>query len=408
MIKLHAAGNVLTCVRSEPIVQGQQQTIIAEVTLSAEWAGYNVLVAWRGSGTERSVALSNGKCIVPWEVLTRATSLTVAVTGTLGEKVLSTSYALVGQILPGPVASMPGGVATPTPYEHMVQAAQAASTSAIAAAARSEAIAVAVTAAGAALEDLPDKIAAIEELRTAIAAAANDARDSAAMTSVAASLLEQYGIISGIEAVAIPVQWYVGVASISNKFFVLRSTAAAVMTMSLDEESAPIEEPPPAEDDPPPPGEELPPIEGDEGGDGIVGEPDNPGLIIALEYAGYITGWVSGTELYLSKSSSGALTDKHTSTGRYVVLDYETSKYYICLDGVVGDELTTFDDYIIVNPAAGKLYMTDDGTYWVWSGYEYIVADLSVLIGGGKSLLERLLALEIQLNSIVDALEEVV
>lgn len=75
---------------------------------------------------------------------------------------------------------------------------------------------------------------------------------------------------------------------------------------------------------------------------------------------------------------------------------------------MVGAEITTFDNAAIINPATGKLYMTADGTYWVWDGREYIVADMSTLIGGGQSLLERLVALEIRFGTIIEALEEVV
>lgn len=226
--------------------------------------------------------------------------------------------------------------------------------------------------------------------------AAREAETHAATARAMLTVLADSGVGVDVSAIATPVKWYSGEhTALQNKLFMERSSSAAAMVMSLDEDALPDEAPLPSEG-------------GDEGG--TPGEDPNPGVpIYPTVYSGLVSGWLSSGTLYLSRNrDTGALSAPFTTAGLYLGLDRTTLRYYKITDGVVtATPLDTLSNETIINPANDKIYQTADGTVYVWIGYKYLVLDLSSIDGDGVSMLERLLGMQERMSVVDDALEDI-
>lgn len=226
--------------------------------------------------------------------------------------------------------------------------------------------------------------------------AAREAEMHAATARAMLTVLADSGVGVDVSAIATPVKWYSGEhTALQNKLFVERSSSAAAMVMSLDEDALPDEDPLPSEG-------------GDEGEK--PGEDPNPGVpIYPTVYSGLVSGWLSSGTLYLSRNGdTGALSAPFATAGLYLGLDRTTLRYYKITDGVVtATPLDTLSNETIINPANDKIYQTADGTVYVWIGYKYLALDLSSIDGDGVSMLERLLGMQERMSVVDDALEDI-
>lgn len=236
-------------------------------------------------------------------------------------------------------------------------------------------------------------------LAAAEAAATEATREAAAHAATAQAVLEvlrDCGVSLDVERVATPVKWYSGeYTALQNKLFMERSVSAAVV-MSLDDDTLPSDDP-------------LPGDGGDAGE--TPGEDPNPGVpIYPTVYSGLVSGWLSNGTLYLSQNKdTGALSAPFAETGLYLGLDYTTLRYYKITDGTAASiPLESLSEDTIVSPASGKIYQTADGTTYIWTGTEYLPIDLSAMQGEGLSMLDRIIAMQAQMDAIASALEEVV
>lgn len=251
------------------------------------------------------------------------------------------------------------------------------------------------------IENLKADVLAAAE--TAVTEATREAATHAATAQTVLEVLRDCGVSLDIERTAIPVKWYSGEhTALQNKLFVERSSSAAAMVMSLDDENIP-DETVPDEADPPT----------DEGGGGgeTPGEDPNPGVpIYPTTYSGFAAGWLSEGTLYLSRdASTGALSSPFSEQGLYLGLDLAALHYYKITDGTAeSTPLETLGNDSIVEPAKSKIYQIADGTNYIWTGTEYLTIDLSSMQGEGLSMLDRIIAIQAKIDAIASALEEVV
>lgn len=219
-------------------------------------------------------------------------------------------------------------------------------------------------------------------------AAASRAEGHAGVAQAMLTVLNDSGVGMDMSALAVPVKWYDGDhTALHGELFAERTEAAAVMAMSLD-------------------GEDPAPSEGGDEGE-KPGEDPNPGVpIYPTVYSGVVSGWLSGSTLYLSKNrDTGELSEPFEADGLYLGLDREVLRYHDITDGVVSAEvIETLSGEKVVNPEADRIYQTADGTVYVWIGYKYLALDLSAL-QEGASLIERLLNLQARIGVVDDALD---
>lgn len=100
------------------VVGGSQNYLHARFTFCAEWADMAVVAVFStNSGKHYSVAIENGECLVPWEVLLGAEFWV----GVFGGDRLTTSTTRV-PVKPGvKLNASPGGQPTPSAYEALVK-----------------------------------------------------------------------------------------------------------------------------------------------------------------------------------------------------------------------------------------------------------------------------------------------
>lgn len=114
MFYLNAEKNKLTVQQKEPVTSGSVNVYTVQIEFSEDWDNLDKTAVFRAGCVKRSVAIADGKCTIPGEVLGSAGHCLMAgVCGNQGDTVvLPTVWANLGLILEGAV---PGGGQEPIP-----------------------------------------------------------------------------------------------------------------------------------------------------------------------------------------------------------------------------------------------------------------------------------------------------
>lgn len=146
MFLLQAQKNSLECAVRELLTSGSQNVYPCRFELSKDWDGLTAVAVFQSNNMTISVALDDGECQVPWEVLQRGNegqTVYAGVYGTDGKDiVLPTVWTALGKLMPGTTQGQNSTPATPSIADQFLRAVDIERQKAEAAADRAESAAI--------------------------------------------------------------------------------------------------------------------------------------------------------------------------------------------------------------------------------------------------------------------------
>ena len=121
-MKYEVNGTKVTLIEDETLVAGSVGVHYAEFVLDETWGEYTAATAvFKNGETEREIMLENGKCEIPWEVLSERGTLQVGIYGASGEKIRPTLWAMPKTVHPGAMACEESREPTPDKWRQVLK-----------------------------------------------------------------------------------------------------------------------------------------------------------------------------------------------------------------------------------------------------------------------------------------------
>lgn len=121
-MKYEVNGISVNTVEDENLASGAIKVYFAEFTFDATWNEYTSKVAvFKRGSEEREAQLENGKCEIPWEILSERGVMLVGVYGATSEKRRPTLWASPKVIEPGAQSCEQSREPTPDKWQHVLK-----------------------------------------------------------------------------------------------------------------------------------------------------------------------------------------------------------------------------------------------------------------------------------------------
>ncbi len=120
-MKYEVNGASITLTEDEVLVAGSVKVHFAEFVFDESWDAYTAKVAvFRRGDVEREMQIVDGKCEIPWEVLSERGSMQVGVYGSTGKVRRPTLWAVPKTVQPGAVSCEKSREPTPDKWQQVL------------------------------------------------------------------------------------------------------------------------------------------------------------------------------------------------------------------------------------------------------------------------------------------------
>ena len=121
-MKYEVNGTKVTLIEDETLVAGSVGVHYAQFVLDESWGEYTAVTAvFKNGNAEYEMQLEDGKCQIPWEVLSERGTLQVGVYGASGDKIRPTLWAAPKTVHPGAMASEQSREPTPDKWQQVLK-----------------------------------------------------------------------------------------------------------------------------------------------------------------------------------------------------------------------------------------------------------------------------------------------
>ncbi|MBQ8249970.1 MAG: hypothetical protein IJY93_08885 [Clostridia bacterium] len=120
-MKYEVNGASITLIEDEVLVAGSVKVHFAEFTFDESWDGYTAKVAvFKMDEIEREIQIVDGKCEIPWEVLSERGTMQAGVYGATGEVRRPTLWSTPKTVQPGAASCEKSREPTPDKWQQVL------------------------------------------------------------------------------------------------------------------------------------------------------------------------------------------------------------------------------------------------------------------------------------------------